>query len=251
MDKEQHAKALQRRTNHGVIKLETRAEGSGLQMLAGHGAVFNQETVIQDWWYDYREKILPGAFAQDIAGGADVRALVDHLATKVIARTKNKTLRLSEDTIGLYSEIDPSDTTDGRDIVEKVRRGDVDGMSIGFFIRKQQWTESKDEMDLREILDVQLVDVSPVTFPAYPQTDISARNLLQDSELDELKKIGRLICRAKTDRLKEGDEEEAERLIEQLRKIFRKDRVIEEAPAPAFNQLLLIERELELLTLED
>lgn len=243
-------KELERRVQSG-LKLEKRSEGDGLPILSGHGAVFNQETVIRDFWFDYREKISPGAFAKDIAAKADVRALIDHMSEKVIARTKSGTLQLSEDSVGLLSVIEPSDTTDGRDIVERIRRGDVDGMSIGFIVRKQVWTDSADEeMELRDIQDVQLIDVSPVTFPAYPQTDIAVRHMLRDPELEEFEAIGKLLVRAKTNRLRDSDHEEADRLIEKLRGILKRDKVIEAAEDDAVLRMLQAEAELELLSLE-
>jgi len=241
---------LERRVQAG-LKLEKRSEGDGLPLLVGHAAVFNQETVIRDFWFDYREKISPGAFAADIRANADVRALIDHRSETVIGRTKSGTLKLSEDSVGLLSTIEPSDTTYGRDIVERIRRGDVDGMSIGFIVRKQVWTNiAEEDMELRDIQDVELIDVSPVTFPAYPQTDIAVRHMLRDPELEEFEKIGKILFRAKNNRLRDGDQEEADRLIEKLRGIMKRDKVVEAAPDAALIRMQQAEAELELLALE-
>lgn len=241
---------VERRFNH-EIRLIQREEGNkGLPVIEGHAAVFDQETVIRSFWYDFREKFVAGAFAKDIAAKADVRALIDHMSEKVIGRTKSGTLRISEDKTGLFTSTDPSDTSDGRDIVERIRRGDVDGMSIGFYIRKQVWVvDEAQDMELREIHDVQLVDISPVTFPAYPQTDVSVRKMLNDSDREEFEAIGKLLMRVKTDRLKEGDEEEAKRLVERLQKIQKKSKV-EDANDLAKRKMKMAEFELSLLALD-
>jgi HK97 family phage prohead protease len=83
---------------------------------------------------------------------------------------------LTDDDRGLRVEITPPDTQTGRDIVENVRNGNIDGMSFGFITRKDAWDVGVTPA-LRELLDVELLDVSPVTYPAYPKTDIALRAL--------------------------------------------------------------------------
>lgn len=243
-------KEMVRRSNQG-LKLITRDGGSdALGTIEGHAAVFNQETTIGGFWYDFREKFLPGSFSKDIAAKADVRALIDHMSEKVIGRTKSGTLRLSEDATGLFTSTDPSNTSDGRDIVERIRRGDVDGMSIGFFIRKQMWVIEEDqEVDLREIHDVELLDISPVTFPAYRQTDVAVRKQLRDSDREEFENIGKLLFRLKNGKLKDGDTEEAKRLVEQLQKITRA-KPIERSDDDVKRRMAMAEAELAILALE-
>jgi HK97 family phage prohead protease len=157
--------------------LEVRADG---QTVAGYAAVFNSETDIGGM---FREKIAPGAFKPSLNG--DVRALWNHVSSNVIGRTKAGTLRLAEDNKGLAVEIDLPDTQVGRDLRENMRLGNVDGMSFGFRVTKQQWDETGD-IPVRTIEEVELFEVSAVTFPAYEATEIALRSL--DKQRDEREK---------------------------------------------------------------
>jgi HK97 family phage prohead protease len=148
--------------------LEVRADG---QTVAGYAAIFNSETDIGGM---FREKIAPGAFKPSLTG--DVRALWNHDSSHVLGRTKAGTLRLSEDDRGLAVEIDLPDTQAGRDLRENMRLGNVDGMSFGFRVTKQEWDESGD-IPLRTINEVELFEVSAVTFPAYEDTELALRSL--------------------------------------------------------------------------
>lgn len=156
-------------------KLELRAdEKDKPPRIGGYAAVFNQ---LSEPMFGFRERIKPGAF-KDSIGADDIRALWNHDANIVLGRREAGTLRLKEDKVGLAVEIDLPDTQAGRDAMESVRRGDVSQMSFAFQVRKQQWTaegEGDDEQLTRDLLDVRLFEVSPVTFPAYPQTTIAVR----------------------------------------------------------------------------
>jgi hypothetical protein len=141
--------------------------------LVGHAAVFNTVADIGGW---FREKIAPGAFKKTLADNADVRALLNHNPDKILGRTKAGTLKLREDETGLLSEISMPETTVGRDLMISVKRGDIDQMSFAFQSIQEQWDETDAEHPVRTITEARLFDVSPVTFPAYPTTDVSARS---------------------------------------------------------------------------
>jgi HK97 family phage prohead protease len=151
-----------------IAPLEVRAES---RTIAGYAAVFNSETDIGGM---FREQIAPGAFKPSLS--ADVRALFDHDTSHVLGRTKAGTLRMAEDDHGLAVEIDLPDTQTGRDLRESMARGDIDGMSFGFRVTKQEWDESG-EVPLRTIREVELFEVSVVTFPAYADTEVALRSL--------------------------------------------------------------------------
>lgn len=152
---------------------EVRANGDGqMPTLVGYAAVFNSRT--EFGWFD--EEIAPGAFSQSLSDGDDVRALFNHESARVIGRRNAETLRLEEDTTGLRVEIDLPDTTTARDLVASIERGDIDGMSFGFRAREQEWIEREDETELRRLISVELIEVSPVTFPAYADTSIAKRS---------------------------------------------------------------------------
>ncbi len=147
---------------------EVRAAG-GKTEIRGYAAVFEQ---LSGDLGGFREKIAPGAFAGGL--GADIRALWNHNPDHVLGRSSAGTLRLREDAKGLRVEIDPPASAAA--FVESVQRGDVSQMSIGFRVVKDTWEQRAGET-VRTLLDVELVEVSPVTFPAYPQTSIGMRSL--------------------------------------------------------------------------
>lgn len=141
--------------------------------LVGYAAVFDSWTQIGR----FREVIRPGAFRRAIKEQQDVRALLNHDANQVIGRTKNGSLRMAEDKRGLKVEIEPPDTQVGRDTVRMVEDGYLDAMSFAFRVPGQsseRWSPDDRE---RELLDLDLFDVSVVTYPAYKDTSIAARSL--------------------------------------------------------------------------
>jgi len=139
--------------------------------IVGHAAVFNKWS--EDLGY-CKEMIRPGAFKKSIKND-DIRALWNHDSNFVLGRNGAGTLELAEDKTGLYVEILPPDTQWARDAMVSIERGDVDQMSFGFFTIKDQWDESKEPAE-RELIEVEVFDVSPVTYPAYPQTDVAVRS---------------------------------------------------------------------------
>ena len=108
--------------------------------------------------------------------GGDVRALWNHDPNHVLGRTKNGSLSLVEDAVGLAVSIRPPETQMARDALVLIERGDVSQMSFGFRTLSDRWHLEKGE-EIRELVEVKLFDVSPVTFPAYPQTDVALRSL--------------------------------------------------------------------------
>ena len=150
----------------------------------------------------FREQIASGAFKRIIATNPDVVCLFNHSDSAVLGRTTAGTLRLSEDTCGLKFECDLPDTTFGRDTYESVKRGDLNGCSFAFMVDDSLMCEYKEEeIDdeeggirgmvkraaraiIRTIRDfANLIDVSVVTHPAYPQTSVDARHLLVGAEV--------------------------------------------------------------------
>lgn len=154
-----------------VEQLEVRAATDDEPpVIRGYAAVFNQ---LSDDLGGFREKIRPGAFATSIAQN-DVRALWNHDSNYVLGRNRASTLMLDEDDAGLRVQIMPPDTQWANDLIVSMQRGDVDQMSFGFMTRADEWQQT-DGGTVRELIDVDLFDVSIVTFPAYPQTSAEAR----------------------------------------------------------------------------
>ena len=166
-----------------TVPIELRVEGDDSPKIVGHAAVFGK------WSEDlggFREKIAPGAFSKTIQEG-DVRALFNHDSNYVLGRNKAGTLSLEEDKKGLKVNIDPPDTQWARDLTTSISRGDITQMSFAFRTIKDMWTEPKkgQTVSQRELLEVELFDVSPVTFPAYPQTDVGVRSV----DIDEMNRV--------------------------------------------------------------
>jgi HK97 family phage prohead protease len=157
---------------------ELRIDGSDHKpVITGHAAVFNQRSRDLGGFY---EVIAPGAFANTIKS-ADTRALFNHDQNFVLGRVKSGTLALSEDEKGLFVRISPPDSIWANDLLESIKRGDIDQMSFAFSVSEagQTWQRSGGEV-LRTLLNIdELFDVSPVTNPAYPQTDVSARSFFE------------------------------------------------------------------------
>jgi uncharacterized protein len=169
---------IERRFLHGT-EIRTVDGDNGLRKIVGYAAVFDS---LSEDLGGFRERIAPGSFSSAIKDG-DVRALWNHNADRVLGRTKSGTLKLSEDEHGLKIECDPPDAQWARDLMASIDRGDVDQMSFGFRVRRypdgsrgSDWIVENNE-DVRVLRDVELFDVSPVTFPAYPDTEVGLRSL--------------------------------------------------------------------------
>ena len=160
-----------------VSGAEVRAKDDG--HIEGHASVFNQEYVLYDGEsFRVVEIVKPGAFTRALKEKQDVRCHFNHDANQLLGRTAAGTLKLKQDEDGLYFDCTPPDTQLGRDVVTLVKRGDISGASFAFIAMAQTWREEKKNgitVSTREIEDVDLFDASPVTYPAYTGTDVSAR----------------------------------------------------------------------------
>ncbi|MCP3669090.1 MAG: HK97 family phage prohead protease [Gammaproteobacteria bacterium] len=151
--------------------IESRSEDDKT-VVRGHAAVFNKRS---ENLGGFQEIIEPGAF--DDVMGDDVRALFNHDANLILGRSKSGTLDLSVDETGLAYEIDMPDTQAARDLLVSMGRGDVDQSSFAFTVKDDEW-EEKDGQYIRTIKKAdRLFDVSPVTYPAYPDADAGLRSL--------------------------------------------------------------------------
>lgn len=151
------------------IPVEMRVDPDG--SIEGYAAVFNQ-------WADlgfFREKVRAGAFKKTIKE-ADIRALFNHDANYVLGRNKAKTLHLAEDDHGLQFRVDPPDTSFANDLAVSIKRKDINQASFGFRTVRDEWNHDADPAE-RELIEVRLFDVSVVTYPAYEQTEVTARSL--------------------------------------------------------------------------
>ena len=143
--------------------------------IAGYAAKFNTRS--QDLG-GFVETIAPGAFARSLDSGADVRALINHDPSLILGRTVAGTLRVAEDSTGLHYQVQAPDTSYARDLIESMQRGDVTQSSFGFYKQIDDWSRDG-ATRLRTLLDVDVFDVSPVTYPAYLDTEsgVTGRSL--------------------------------------------------------------------------
>lgn len=156
----------------GNLELRDDKKEGSAGTIGGYAAVFNK---LSEPLGRFREKIAPGAFADSLKN--DVRAFWNHNMDFILGRTSAKTLSLKEDQLGLAFNLDLPDTQMGNDILTSVRRGDISGMSFGFMVNEDNWERGKaGEPHIRTLLKVDLFEVSPVVFPAYPQTSVNARS---------------------------------------------------------------------------
>lgn len=176
--------------------MEIRTMGEGMEVRAGSTG----GNVLRGYALKWGQTYSMGWFTEEIAQGAlnnadmtDVRALLNHDPNVVLGRTTAGTLRLSADETGLLYEVDLPDTTAARDLAVSVSRGDISQSSWGFMLRVDEnttgdtWTR-KEGKDHRVIQSVSRVfDVSAVTFPANPGTDVAKRSLdaVRDQENKE------------------------------------------------------------------
>jgi HK97 family phage prohead protease/HK97 family phage major capsid protein len=158
---------------------EVRAAGDDSLVIEGYAANFDTET---DLGY-FRETIARGAFDDVLED--DVRLLLNHEGAPM-ARTTNGTLELSVDENGLKYRAALADTQDGRDLYKLIKRGDISQSSFAFTITDEQWSEDRSTRTVQRM--GKLLDVSPVTYPAYATTTVSARNMATaKAEAEELK----------------------------------------------------------------
>lgn len=194
--KEQQAREHERRflnSDRCKPRIETRMDGDDeTHVIVGYAAVFydsDDPGTEYRLWEDTYERVMPGAFDEALRED-DVRGLANHEVTWLLGRTKAGTARLSVDSVGLRYEIDLPDTQAGRDVRTSIERGDMDGSSFSFDVwgkrGRVQWvTETRDEhtIDIRELHNLELFDVGPVTFPAYESTTSGMR----DKDLAEVR----------------------------------------------------------------
>ena len=177
-------------------EFQTREENDQ-RIIEGYFAVYDSVYQIDT---DMSESIAPGAFSSSISG--DVRALINHNTTLVLGRTVPHTLEIKDDARGLWGRIvvNPKDS-DAVNAYERVKRGDVSQCSIGFDVVKED-TEIREDGSIHwTIRDVKLWEVSICTFPAYEETNISARA----KERDEIKRRGLEAWKTRTIKKLKGE----------------------------------------------
>ena len=157
------------------------AEQNG-NTIRGYAAVYNSDS---EWMGGFYEQIATGAF--DGVMDNDVRAYFNHDENLLLGRVSSGTLRISTDKRGLFYEVDLPNTTYANDLAELMKRGDVNQSSFAFLIEKDRW-EQRDGTTYRIIEKVsRLLDVSPVSQPAYPDSTSELKRDLETETKEEAK----------------------------------------------------------------
>jgi len=160
-----------RRITFNQFELRAGQAGDGMSF-SGYAAVFNSDSEP----LPFIERIAPGAFAKSLKSRNNIRMYMNHDSSMLLGTTRSKTVRLAEDSKGLFVDADLPDTSVGRDLSVLMQRGDVDSMSFGFTVPQggDRWSDDGTRRELRQI---RLFEVSVVTgFPAYAATSASVRS---------------------------------------------------------------------------
>jgi HK97 family phage prohead protease len=163
--------------------------------LDGYGAVFNEWTVIEDEYGQYRERIMPGAFRRTLGQRMPILQF-DHGTHPLIGSIPlGRITQITEDDHGLRVKARLSDNWLVQPVRDAIRDGGITGMSFRFRIVNEKWGRGSDGMEERSISEVALYEVGPVVFPAYEQTSVGVRSrhvlrALEDAEIrDEIARI--------------------------------------------------------------
>lgn len=172
---------VERRFVRAPVEVRAAASPGDPIGFTGHAAVFDQRTWIGPPKWGFWETIRPGAFAKTI-GESDIRMLFNHNPDLPLARNTITdgpgTLKLSEDEIGLRDDAEMIPTTYAQDLALSLGTGVVSQQSFSFIPIREEWsTDDVTGEETRELYEVRLFDVSPVTFPAFTETDASLRSV--------------------------------------------------------------------------
>jgi HK97 family phage prohead protease len=166
----------ERRSFKGI---EIRQGPGSRPRLVGYAALWDSRSLDLGGFVEILRR---GAFTRSLKENPDLRAFVDHDPAMIIGRVSADTLRVQEDAKGLKVEIFPPDTNVGRDVVENVRVGNLDGMSFAFSLydhnEGQKWN-LKERPPVREILEARIFEASVVAMPAYPDTTVAVRSMTE------------------------------------------------------------------------
>lgn len=180
---------MERRYIQSAVQYRESSDSSGatgIGVLEGYAAKFNVDSLDLG---QYVERLLPGTFTKSLASN-DIVALLNHKSDKPLGRVSNKTLTLNEDEIGLHFTLSLPDVTYAHDLRTLSIRQDILGCSFGFDVRPEDmsWTY-ENGTDVCTLSNVDLIEISCVTFPAYPQAGFtSVRSLLESKKKESREK---------------------------------------------------------------
>jgi HK97 family phage prohead protease len=163
----------------GTNTIEIRSGGDlraiSTNKLAGYAAIYNSPS--QDLG-GFVERIMPGAFTRALTKPDHIRALYEHDQQRMLGRVGSGTLKLEENTKGLYFELSLPDTSYARDLGVLVERGDLNGCSFGFRVPAggDLW-EMRNGQLMRDLINVDLHEITITGNPAYLDTSVAVRSM--------------------------------------------------------------------------
>ena len=194
-----------------LFNIENRFEKreDGKEVVVGYGSIFNSRSENLGGFYEY---ISPTAISEETIAKSDVRALINHDANLVLARSTTGTLDLSIDEKGLRYEFSIPETSYGKDLAINMKNGNLNQSSFAFTVAVDEWSTDEDGNDIRTITSIdRLYDVSPVTYPAYKMADsdlvVAQRGLAMYKEKQEIKEeendlVARSLAKLKIELIK-------------------------------------------------
>jgi len=153
--------------------------------IIGYGIVYDRLSEVIGGFF--KEKIMPGA-AAEVLKNSDLRSFFNHDPNYVLGREKSGTLKVKEDEIGVKYTVKPPDADWARGLMSNIKRGDIDGSSFIFGVKSEnvEWDESG-EIPIRMIHKIdQLVELGPVTLPAYSDSTSLSRAGMAIRSADEI-----------------------------------------------------------------
>jgi HK97 family phage prohead protease len=153
------------------LRVATREDGS--KVVSGYAILYNSQSVDLG---GFREIVAPGALTRTLKENPDVLCLRDHDTKLLLGRTTAGTLTLDDQPTGLYFSCLLPNTSAANDLAESLSRGDISGCSFGFCAVNDTWSDDAQGNIIRTLLDVDLFEISIVSFPAYESTSVSLRS---------------------------------------------------------------------------
>lgn len=170
------------------MKIEIRSDST---VVDGYvNAVERESRLIMDVQGNFREKIKAGTFEKALKRAENIRMLLNHDKNRVLANTKDGTLELYEDSIGLRARATITDS----EVMEKAKKGELRGWSFGFIAHADEWEKRDNAPSIRTLTDIELTEVSLIDntrLPAYIGTSVETRDgkeiLNEVREMDKCK----------------------------------------------------------------
>ena len=146
----------------------------GSRTISGYAIRYNEPSLDMG----FVEIVAPGAVTDSLKQNPSVLCLRDHDPTLLMGRTTANTLTLTEDSNGLRFVCKLPTTASANDLAESIERGDLSGVSFGFSVPSggDKWSSDSNGNVTRTLLKIDLAEISPCSFPAYPSTSVSIRS---------------------------------------------------------------------------